>query len=257
MKSLHSIQRASLAAFVEGNENIAKQLFVGKHIAIAARNAVYQNNHRQIFRNALRTTFGVTEALVGDSCFRSLCIEYARTRPSSSGDLQDFGQDFPSMLDALYAAGEFRYLGDVARLEQAIEACLLGPHLAAIDPQEIAAIPAHQLHSTQFLLAPSLQVVESNFPILSIWRSHQRAEEASLRSDAEGERVLLVRGTIDVQMSICSELTAQLIKPLQSKLTLAQALDSIPNEILEDSASDALLVALQQMWRAGALVEIG
>lgn len=64
--------------------------------------AVYRNNWREGMRKALLADYPVVAQLVGDDCFRGLVPRYVSAYPSTSGDLQDFGLEFPRFLAAEY-----------------------------------------------------------------------------------------------------------------------------------------------------------
>ena len=117
MITLRDLQRRCYDAFIGGDTQALLPFVCSDHIAADARIQVYQNNAREVFTKTLGSSYPVIAMLVGDDCFRTLAQDYLRRQPSSSGDLSEFGKEFPALLDAYYDGTAFEYLVDVAHLE--------------------------------------------------------------------------------------------------------------------------------------------
>ena len=61
----------------------------------------------------------MVEKLVGEGFFRYAASQFIRQYPSKSGDLNEFGYEFPEFLETFEPAAKLNYLPDVARLELA------------------------------------------------------------------------------------------------------------------------------------------
>ena len=66
---------------------------------------------------AVRTSYPVVGAIVGDAFLDTAARRYALARPSASGDLNAYGSDFGDFLASFAPADSLPYLPDVARLE--------------------------------------------------------------------------------------------------------------------------------------------
>lgn len=233
MNALHRLQRDCEHAFRGADAAPLLPDLVGKAIPPATRIEVYRNNAREICRKALANSCPVVEQLVGDACFRSLAREYLDTHPSTSGDLQHFGREFPAILDALYSGSEYDYLGDVARLELAIEDALLEPEAGTLDLDALADVPPDRLGDVIFTQAPSLRLIGSRYPLLSIWRAHQPGGEESVDLSSGAEYVAVRRVGDEVEMRLVDRAAFTLGRTLNGGGSLNQVWDELPDDVRE------------------------
>lgn len=225
MASLHNLQTQCLDAIRANDSTKLRELVVSNHIPMEARLSVYANNYKEILHGALLNAYPVVQALAGADCFRSLAGEYSRQHESISGDLQDFGNAFPSFLDSLYGAGEFAYFGDVARLERAIERCLLNPFQPAVDEAAFQNLAHFEADQIVLAFAPSTQLISSRYPILSIWQSHQTDSGDIASIKWESENVLIVREHLEAQMRRLDDTTHAVVMCLIRGETLGKAIE--------------------------------
>jgi hypothetical protein len=188
--------------------------------------AVYRNNARETFRRTLATTFPVIEQLVGDDCFRTLALTFARQSPSRAGDLALFGAEFPSMLDVFYRDTSFAYLRDVAALEWAQAEAEIAGGAAALDPLALQQIAPDSYGDLRFVLQPSVRLLASRYPVLSIWQAHQVRPIGRVSLDAGSEHVLVLRRSGAVRLYRLEAGAFAFARALADGETLADAHDA-------------------------------
>ncbi|NNE34385.1 MAG: DUF2063 domain-containing protein [Rhodothermales bacterium] len=188
---------------------------------------VYQNNVRETFRLALAASYPVIEALTGPECFAGLTFRYLGMHPSSTPDLQAFGEQFPEFLDGCYSGSSYQYVADVARLELATEQVLLDREVAPLDPGRLADIPAAELPELKLDLAPACRLVTSGFPILSIWRMHNRADSEPVSLDAGPSHVLVRRCSGDAVLREISAIEFMLAYRLSRGDSISRAFETL------------------------------
>ncbi len=143
---------------------------------VEERFGVYRNNAWQFFLAALEATFPVIRRRVGADFFRRLAREYRASHPSPSGDLHWVGAAFPAWLAVRLTDSDYAWLADLARLEWSCEESAVagrGPPLAL---DSLATIEPTQLDRLRLQLQPSLRLVESAFPVWSVWQANQGTE---------------------------------------------------------------------------------
>jgi hypothetical protein len=127
------------------------------------------------YRNARRHV-SVVKRLVGAPFFHAAVDAFVRAHPSTSGDLNVYGDAFASFLEGYAPAAELPYLPDVARLEWAIDESSRAPDHDRAPEAVLAALsaaPPDRLPTLRLALAPSCRLVASNFPIYRIWQVNQ------------------------------------------------------------------------------------
>jgi len=195
----------------------------------ARRLSIYRNNVLSNYRGALGASYPVVCRLVGKAFFDAAVEAFVRARPSASGDLNEYGGDFGDFLASYPYAANLPYLGDVARLEWAIDEAQRAPDRER-GPDEVlaalAAIAPDRLPSITMGLDPSCRLADSPFPLLRIWRVNQPEHVGDLHVDlAEGgDRLLVRRDSGSVSIEAIAPGAYAFLRALQSGDDLGAAL---------------------------------
>jgi hypothetical protein len=216
----------------------------------AKRFAVYRNNVVVGLIDVLQASFPATCRIVGDEFFRAMARGYVVSQPPISPILLDYGAGFASFIARFEPAASLPYLADVARIERAWIEAYHAPEASALQPQEFAAIPSEFIAETRFSLHPSLRVVRSRFPALTIWRMNiNDGAPTPVDTDSGGEDALILRPDAEVVVRSLPGGAAEFIAALVEGRRLVQATKSA-------SAADRhfdLSVNLTALIGAGAI----
>lgn len=132
---------------------------------------IYENNTRASLTATLMAVFPVTVRMVDERFFRYAASEFIRRNPPSEPRLVRYGADFPNFLRTFEALAEMPFVSETARLEWAIAEAL---DAASLPPLTLAALNGDaSLVTPELALQPSLRLVVSLWPVLSIWSAHQ------------------------------------------------------------------------------------
>jgi hypothetical protein len=195
MPSLRELQTNLMRALLDGETGCAAPLIAARGIAPEHVLGVYAGNVAANFIESVRSSYPAIRRLVGEDYFGQCARGFHVRHPSRSGDLQPAGACFAQYLAELHGDDEFRYLGEVARLEWLIQETLLAADHGPLDLAKLGTVAAGAYGDLRLHLHPSARLFVSNFPCADIW-------EANVRSDAEPElidlragsdRVLLIR----------------------------------------------------------------
>lgn len=252
MIRLRDLQQRCYDAFVMGDAPALTPFVVDDAIPAAARVQVYQNNVREGFIKTLATSYPVIEQLLGSDCFRTLAQDYLRRYPSVSGNLGDFGDQFATLLDAMYDGGEFSYLADVARLEWLCEQVRSAADAEVADLVALQMCAGEAFAELQFALHPATRLLASSYPVFSIWRAHQGdlVERVDMRTGAE--QLLVMRRGSEVELQLLAAPAFALLQLLANGTPLLAAVDAMVAEHDEGVA----VLALQRVAELGVLTEL-
>ena len=143
------------------------------------------------------------------------------------------------------------YLPDVARIERAWTEAYNAPEALALGADAFANLAIDQTPALQFKLHPSLRLVRSRFPALTIWRMNVAdGIPAPIDFEAGGEDVLIVRPEADVEARLLPLGGAELIASLAQGQLLADA----AGISLSLSGCFDLVANLEALISAGAFV---
>ncbi len=215
------------------------------------RFAVYRNNVVVGLTETLKDAFPAVHRIVGADFFRAMARAYVMVEPPRSPILLDYGAGFPDFIRQFEPAAVLPYLADVARIERAWTEAYHAPEASPIDPTAFMAIAPDQLPSARLMLHPSLRVVRSRFPALTIWQMNVAdGVPAPVDLAADGEDVLVVRPSADVEVRSIPNGSLEFIQALADGKSVLAALEAalIANSHFDLSAN------LSDLMRAGAVV---
>ncbi len=228
MTSLRDLQNAFLDATLYGYPAQISALIAPSELEPQARIAIYANNAREGFLQALSATFPVIERLAGTDWFRQTGREYMRRRPSRSGNLHFVGERYAAYLDDELRGTDYAYFADVARLEWAYQEVLVAADHAPLDISALSNIRPDHYDSLIFRVHPALRLVESRYPVLAIWRANQpdRVDNAQSVSLAAGPaRVLIIRRQDHVELRELGLVDFALLTAFARGATLGEAFE--------------------------------
>jgi hypothetical protein len=190
------------------------------------RFAVYRNNVTVSLVSALAERFPVVRRLVGEEFFRAMARAYVMQEPPRSPVLLHYGATFPAFVDGFEPAAAIAYLADVARLEFARGRAF---HAADVDPlpqQDIAVVRAADLAAMRVVLHPSVSVIASRHPIVSIWEAHRDPVAIAPAQAWAAEIALVARPFLTVEVWRLPPGGGQFLTALARGLTIVEAAEA-------------------------------
>lgn len=195
MLALRELQLRFAAALFDGVVEPIEPHIVGDGIGSAERLDIYRNNLREGFIKALALGFPVIERLVGEDYFRHLALDFLSEHPSRAGNLHHIGAPLSQFLEQRFVQTDYAYFADVAALEWAHQEALVAMDSKPIAPDALSNIDPAGYELLRFDLHPACRLVQSSYPIITIWRANQTEPSAEGRIDlgSGGDNVLILR----------------------------------------------------------------
>lgn len=211
---------------------------------------VYRNNVMVSLHDALGETFPVVKKLVGEEFFAGMAQAFVREHLPSTPVLLEYGGAFPRFIEKFKPANSVPYLSDVARVEWAWLQSYHAADATSMTADVLAGIAEDDLDALRFETHPSLWLIESEWPVISIWLAHQNTDAPDL-SDLPNcrEYGLIVRPEYDVDVHVISASTSLLIDQLADEQTLSAAFKAVADIPDADPSAD-----LVQFFSAGCVV---
>lgn len=201
MRALAEGQRDFAAALLNPTLPIPDGLIGPDGEPSPKRFAVYRNNVAVSLIEALRDGFPAVHRLVGDDFFCAMARAYVAVEPPRSAILLEYGAGFADFIRTFDPASALPYLADVASIERAWAEAYHAAEASPIAPEVFTTIAPDQLPAVRLALHPSLRLVRSQFPVLTIWRMNVGdGIPAPIDLAAGGEDVLIVRPLADVEV---------------------------------------------------------
>jgi hypothetical protein len=186
---------------------------------------VYRNNVIVSLIAALAETFDVTRQLVGDEFFAAMARQFIVEHPPRSPVLSDYGDEFAGFIESFSPAGSVPYLADVARLERARVRAYHAADAESLTSGEIATLLSNPtaLAESRIAFQPSMQVIASDFAIVSLWAAHHGHGDIAQIDPCVPEAAIVLREDDDAAVIPVPQASAVFFRRLSDGATLAQA----------------------------------
>jgi hypothetical protein len=162
----------------------------GAHAAYAAASPL----------EALVARFPVICSLVGDESFRAMAQRFMVSEPPRFTGLRRYGDAFPDFLRRLGDTASFAYVADIAELEMVLGKARGAADALPMDAKACSLLQAEKHHRLRLVLHPSVFLVASRFPIVTIWENNKRDGENTLIERWRAEAALVARPFHDVEV---------------------------------------------------------
>ena len=130
-------QRFTAAAIGEADPAFAAMVKGGGKLTSMSAVEVYRNGYSARMSEALGETFEACWRALGDEDFLMACRIYARSVPSISHNLSDYGISFPAFLLKRFAA-DAPFIGDLASLEWSFKELFHAAPHAGLTPANLS-----------------------------------------------------------------------------------------------------------------------
>jgi Putative DNA-binding domain len=188
---------------------------------------------------------------VGEEFFLAMARAYVVAEPPRSPMLLEYGNGFAAFVERFPPAASLPYLADVARIESAWKESFHAPEAAPLPAAALAAIPPERIADLRFRLHPSVRLVTSRYPALTIWRMNvEGGVPGPVDLSSGGEDCLLVRPAANVEVRFVPPGGATFVRRLGEGAALGEA----ANAALEESAAFNLSANLAGLISAEAFV---
>ncbi len=165
------------------------------------RFAIYRNNVILSLSVAIADTFPVVKRLIGDQCFEAAAIAFVRKHPPSKPSLLFYGEGFIQFIKDYPACIELGYLSDIAQLEWNYIRAFHAKDSSLLDNETLQQIAPESLGDTAFEIHPSLRMMQSDWPIDTIWEENLKQEVATIDLENFSKcKLLIYRQELHVQV---------------------------------------------------------
>jgi hypothetical protein len=168
------LRRSFAEAILSGDAPIPASVRAASGPAYASRFGVYRNNVVAGLINAIAARYPVVRKLLWDDAFNRAAHLYVTSEPPRSPVMLEYGDSFPQFLRNVGRCAASDYLADVAELEAARTRAYHAADAKPLPRDAFAALAPEDLPDLQVTLHPSVTLLRSRFPVVSIWEANRQ-----------------------------------------------------------------------------------
>jgi hypothetical protein len=160
--------------------------------------AVHANQVRSF--DVLAARFPVIRRLVGEMSFRIVARRFILREPPDVRTPSGYGENFPRFLRSHGRAASIEYVADIAELEMVRGRAQHAPDARPLPASSLSSLLARRTDELLVVLHPSVFLVQSRFPIVTIWEN-TRDDDGSVMFERWGaEAALVSRPFLEVEI---------------------------------------------------------
>ncbi len=250
MASLLDLQLRFAEALASGDGRPLDALVVSRGFSTRERLGVYRNNHVSTLLHALELAYPVLREQLGADDFHALAVDYVGAVPSTSGNLNDYGDELAARMAAHAVVTGRQFLCDVARLEWARQAVYLAPEPGSLDLTQLAGVAPEDHGALCFEISPAARLVRCDWQVTPLL-GDPAERDASFEPSPRSEDVLVLRRGEDIELLPLAPAAFRCLDALAAGRRLADALDAAADDDFDLGAF------LQQHVALGTLVGVG
>ncbi|HEY9840421.1 MAG TPA: DNA-binding domain-containing protein [Candidatus Obscuribacterales bacterium] len=252
---LGQFQQDFVAAVLGGQDRseLLNQLVPIRQLSATEALDIYRRDYGARLSELLDERFAAIAFILGPEPFAALAWEFLGQHRSQHYDLGAFGQAFPAFLTAHPLSAEFPFLAELARLELASYELFHAPVTPAGDLTLFEQAP--DPGRLRFELIAPLRLFASAWPLRELWKLRHQQTEPVL-PEPTPQFLILYKNHQGVRTSLLSAAQFQLLQGLEQGLTLAAALDPLPQDAPAQLATEVsqLFALLSQEDLLGKLI---
>jgi hypothetical protein len=217
-------QRDFAAALLDPMRRVPSGLVGPDGKPSARRFSVYRNNVVAGLIETLTAAFPAVHRIVGTDFFRAMARAYAFAEPPQSPILLEYGAGFADFIGGFEPASPLPYLPDVARIERAWTEAYHAPDASPLEVAELRAVGPDRLGEICLSVHPSLRIVRSLLPALTIWRMNVGdGVPGPVDFGAGGEDTLIMRPAAEVEVRLLPPGGAEFVAALAAGQSSSEA----------------------------------
>ncbi|MDT8388093.1 MAG: DNA-binding domain-containing protein [Thiogranum sp.] len=252
MSALADLQREFAQALRDPGRRQPSQV-CGPRLASAERRFnVHRNNMVAGLIEALQATYPAVHRLVGEEYFSAVARAFIGLHPPRSPMLLHYGGEFGDFLEGFPSAAGVPYLGDVARLEWARTKAFHAADAEPIGLSTLADIADSRLKYLTLELHPSLTLLDSRWPVDSLWRACCTPDQDADVNMDEPQQVAIVRPVWQVAIHVLPSPAAAFAQLLQQGWALGEATQHCAGLHQDFDLADSL----RRLFGIGAVVAV-
>ena len=149
---------------------------------------------------AMAARYPVVRRLIGDDSFLDVARRFIAMQLPRLPIVPHFGEAFPRYLRSLGDAASFEYVADIAELEAARTRAYHSADARPLDARAFSFLSTVCFNECSLIFHPSVALVTSRFPIVTIWRANQTDAGSSIFDRWRPEAALITRPFLHVDV---------------------------------------------------------
>lgn len=191
------LERSFADAILSEDAPIPMPVQLASGPATTSRFGVYRNNVMASLLNALASRYPVARRILWPETFDGAARLFVTLQPPRSPVLLHYGDGFPQFLRTIGQGAAADYAADIAELEAARTRAYHAADATPLPGEAFASFSPDMLPNLRLKLHPSITLLRSRFPVVSVWEASQTGMDVDVWKQ---EAALIARPHLEVEV---------------------------------------------------------
>lgn len=223
--SILTLQKDLLSDVRDRKTSLAGKIVPGGKLTAKQAIRVYQQGYKVRLTDAIAANYEALWYALGDKKFFKLCDDYRATHPSTTYNLNTYGDKLPAFVAKQYP--QLPYLHHLAQFEWLLfEVFNSAEHAAAFDLGKTNA------EKDAFAFQPSVRLFQSPFRIYNLWRNRKKLPKGYSPKDfGSDEYVVLYKHRHSHYFAVLTRNQFTILQLLLKGKTITQAILAVSKKV--------------------------
>jgi hypothetical protein len=191
------LERSFADAILSDDAAIPASVQLASGPATTSRFGVYRNNVMASLLNVLASRYPVARKILWPDTFDGAARLFVTLQPPRSPVLLHYGEGLPQFLRTIGRGAAAEYAADIAELEAARTRAYHATDAMPLPGEAFARLSPDLLSNLRLKLHPSITLLRSRFPVVSVWEASQTNMDVGVWKE---EAALIARPHLEVEV---------------------------------------------------------
>ncbi|MDB4945629.1 MAG: hypothetical protein JWP97_5163 [Labilithrix sp.] len=237
--------------------DIERFVKAGPRMSAEDRFDVYRLGYHARLVECLVDDYPVLSAMLGEALFGALCRAYVDRHPSTSPNLNAFGQNLPSFCREAELRGEHAgsfaelraFAADLATLEWALVEVLHAECPPPVELSALATLPPESWSTARFVASDALRLHRFAYPVNEVFIANRMRDEVPAVPAPRPTAVAVYRKDSTLWRMDLSPEMLLVLEPLVAGQSLGEALGALEETVTDPAALEQIGTHLMVWFR--------
>lgn len=226
---------------------------------VSDRLEIYAEAYFTRVLESMKSDFQITHRVLGEISFQKLVSDYLKKHPSQTTNIGELGRYFPDYIASYDDLKEVPFLEALAKMEWLMIEAFYANDTGFLNRSIIGALTDEDWAVAKFILAPSIFLVESIWPLDQFWKYHDESIELdSIQfepfSNKKGYLIFRENGIVSIEELLSPSFF--ILQKLNSGQSLISTLEESQNKFSEIDIASQIMNWFNDWVRRGFIHDL-
>ena len=208
---------------------------------------------------SMKSDFQITARILCDRSFQKLVSDYLKNYPSKTTNIGEIGRNFSVFVAQYEDLKSAEFLESLTSMEWLLIKSFYADDTGLLEAKKLASLSDEDWENAEFKMAPSIQLLESQWPLAQFWLLRDESielDQVTIEKLESRQRFLISRETGSVSVEQISAPEYAILQKLISGASLTTALEEAQVEFSKEDIGSQIMTWFNAWVSRGIIYDI-